>query len=176
MQETLKASSMEKIMENYKSSMIFSHKRFVTKNSKIPVEIGALTCWDYLNGYLSYVNITEKNRVFGDSNLAITMVCNIMNIMKAIYIPKNGKYIKVTKPDQMFSLLQTFDVHDIEELYQLALHHTAASKPYFETKEYVCPHCGRTSPCEIDVKNDLIFARGLALASNRISLTEEIMI
>lgn len=167
MKEVGEANTAELIQKYYKASMLNVQNTVELPHSKLRVIFGHISAYDYLNKVYGTIHALEEKK---DVDVSEAISTGSLMVIKGFLLPKNGKYIRITGPDNILKITTTLDEVDyqtINELLRIML------EPYqfrYSMRNICCPQCKNKSNITIDSMTRLLFIVAQSLSSVQVVL------
>lgn len=181
MREIMDAKTKDQCMEVFNNSPVRTYKRIVLPISKMSVDLGIISVFDYANDVLP-IMAAEERKSKEDPNYKpntdiITTI--LLLIARAIYVPvdeNSNDVIKVDTAKEMLSILYKLPLEDISILarYQEVIIDSYTAE--FAYTDIKCPNCGTvTAEVAADI-NSVVFQKYQTLGNSRIEFNETLFL
>lgn len=172
MKQAAEASSREKIMEIYNSSMLNVQNTVTLTTSGFKVIFGHISAYEYLNGVYGAIEALKKST---DTTTVASRSLNYatMTIIKAFLIPDpnhEGCYIRIKGVNNLMKVIDQLDEIDWQTLTELV---RIMIEPYqfrYALRDIVCPKCKNRSMIPIENMDRLLFIVARSLSSVTVEL------
>lgn len=170
MEKTMKADSVESILQNYKSSFVCSNNVVTLPSSGIKTIFGHASAYDYLYGIYSAIEEMSNSEDVTDG-LSKSMKVTLTQAIKGFLIPINGKNKKITSTEGIIKILSTLDEIDFQALNKIV---EMVIQPYnnikFRIPDVICPKCGAKDNIKIRDMENLLFIITQSLGETQVTL------
>lgn len=167
------AESMgSQIMTQYKTSPLIANNTVTLKSSGFRMVYGHVSAYDYLTDIYEKINVDEEDMKSDPGMASTTLNANMLPAIKAILIPMgDGKFSKVSKPDDILKILKTLDEVDWQSLATVA---GMIIDPYEITfaLDVQCPKCHSKALIPIQDLSRLLFIIARSLTSVQVELKQ----
>ncbi len=166
-----------KAREYYNESSVHKVKAYEMPYSKVVIDFGAVSMWDFLNGTASIILDPEFNEKYKDSLQAATVAAQCMSVVRAISVPTgDGKYDTFTAAEDVFEILRSLNPQDFNVVLNVLNQYATAYSVPFYIPNSKCPHCGYISKKVNIPIRELVFTKFQMLGSTAIDLTSAVII
>lgn len=172
------ANSPEKAEELFNTSAVHQVKSFEMPYSKIVIDFGAVSMWDFLHGVANIILDPEFEEKFKDNDKEVaTLAAQTLTVVRAISIPtENGTYDLYTNPEDMFEILRKLNPQDFSIILNVMNQYASAYNVPFYIPNSKCPHCGFISKKVTIPIRQLVFTKLQMLGATEIDLTSAVII
>lgn len=171
------ASDPEKAREYYNESSVHKVKAYEMPYSKVVIDFGALSMWDFLNGVANIMLDPQFDEKYKDSIEAARLTAQSMTVVRAISVPKpDGTYDIYTSAEDIFEILRKLNPQDFSVVLQVLDQYARAYNVPFYIPNSKCPHCGYISKKVNIPIRDLVFTKLGMLGNTAIDLTSAVII
>lgn len=181
MREIMGAKTKDQCTETFNNSPVRRYKRIVLPVSKMTVDLGIISAFDYAGTVLPLM-AEEERKSKEDPNYKpntdiITTI--LLLIVRAIYVPveeDSHDVIKVDSSKEMLSILYELPLEDISILARYQEVIIDAYTAEFAYTDIKCPKCGTvTTEVAADI-NSVVFQKYQTLGSSRIEFNETLFL
>lgn len=153
-------------------------KRFRLPDSGFVIEVGPISCYEYLYKVLKVVNNLRNQVENVDENEIDPDISNkyelsiYLRSVRAINIPtKRGKYERITAPMKMINILSSIvPPNDLEILAAVADGSQSQYGISYSVKNATCPHCGTVTEAIPVTPDELVFYARQRLINTEITV------
>ena len=167
MNKTATVSSQQEIEANYKDSFLASSSVIKLPHCGFRIMCGHKDAYEHINTIFGKVlEITEAQNPAASDALTVTM----LSVVKAVLVPYNGSYAKITSVDGIMKVLKQLDEVDYQTVGEMM---RVILEPYqftYNLRDIVCPKCGNVSNIPIQDMSRMLFIVAQSLMSVQVVL------
>lgn len=167
MDKTATVSSQQEIEANYKDSFLASSSVIKLPHCGFKIMCGHKDAYEHINTIFGKVlEITEAQNPAASDALTVTM----LSVVKAVLVPYNGSYAKITSVDGIMKVLKQLDEVDYQTVGEMM---RVILEPYqftYSLRDIVCPKCGNVSNIPIQDMSRMLFIVAQSLMSVQVVL------
>lgn len=167
MNKTATVSSQQEIEANYKDSFLASSSVIKLPHCGFKIMCGHKDAYEHINTIFGKVlEITEAQNPAASDALTVTM----LSVVKAVLVPYNGSYAKITSVDGIMKVLKQLDEVDYQTVGEMM---RVILEPYqftYSLRDIVCPKCGNVSNIPIQDMSRMLFIVAQSLMSVQVVL------
>lgn len=167
MNKTATVSSQQEIEANYKDSFLASSSVIKLPHCGFKIMCGHKDAYEHINTIFGKVlEITEAQNPAASDALTVTM----LSVVKAVLVPYNGSYAKITSVDGIMKVLKQLDEVDYQTVGEMM---RVILEPYqftYNLRDIVCPKCGNVSNIPIQDMSRMLFIVAQSLMSVQVVL------
>lgn len=167
MNKTATVSSQQEIEANYKDSFLASSSVIKLPHCGFRIMCGHKDAYEHINTIFGKVlEITEAQNPSASDALTVTM----LSVVKAVLVPYNGSYAKITSVDGIMKVLKQLDEVDYQTVGEMM---RVILEPYqftYNLRDIVCPKCGNVSNIPIQDMSRMLFIVAQSLMSVQVVL------
>lgn len=167
MNKTATVSSQQEIEANYKDSFLASSSVIKLPHCGFKIMCGHKDAYEHINTIFGKVlEITEAQNPSASDALTVTM----LSVVKAVLVPYNGSYAKITSVDGIMKVLKQLDEVDYQTVGEMM---RVILEPYqftYSLRDIVCPKCGNVSNIPIQDMSRMLFIVAQSLMSVQVVL------
>ena len=167
MNKTATVSSQQEIEANYKDSFLASSSVIKLPHCGFRIMCGHKDAYEHINTIFGKVlEITEAQNPAVSDALTVTM----LSVVKAVLVPYNGSYAKITSVDGIMKVLKQLDEVDYQTVGEMM---RVILEPYqftYNLRDIVCPKCGNVSNIPIQDMSRMLFIVAQSLMSVQVVL------
>lgn len=171
------ASDPEKARAYYEESSVHKVKAYEMPYSKVVIDFGAVSMWDFLNGVVSIMLDPDFNEKYKDGLQAASLAAQSMTVVRSVSVPKaDGTYDTFTAAEDIFEILRSLNPQDFSVVLSVLDQYARAYHVPFYIPNSKCPHCGYISKKVNIPIRELVFTKFQMLGSTAIDLHSAVII
>ena len=147
-------------MEVLNNSRVNKFFRFELPRCKYIVDLGLVSCYDYLYKILSLLNeydAKQKSGEMADDDTRIEVVQMLMGVRRVLVPQKSGGYVEITEPSDIVNLITMMPPDDVQVLNAAYEKYVGQLSVEFSLKNIKCPHCGHFEKRAAITPDELVF-------------------
>ena len=163
----------EDYMKIFNESPTNMHRRYVLPISKIIVELGVASAYEFLYTLVQNGVITNKfaEEHPDDVNGILFLNSTMLSLIRSVYVPDGDEYVQYEDFEDMIRVLYMAKPEEIRIITTLLQKYTEAYAVTFELTDITCPHCGtKTERIPVNI-NELVFRKYQSLMNEEIDIS-----